>query len=395
MKSRFTYCILFIGILSNLIGQTNFYIPFRVQDKWGFSDYNGKLLIEAKYDKIDFFYNYNYLSKNIAKVYKDNKVGLIDTSGKYIIPIYAQNLSILRSARQYEDAILVELNNKFGVVNYKNQLIIPLEFDKIQIENDWKKDNRNILVNQWFYYAKKGEEYFKITKEGSKSKIDKSTYLNTIDKDNLFDERDIISGESYNRIKDTEKRKIQQSKDSLIFKNKDLFDSIGTKTYGDYVEVFLKGKVGLVDQIELLNVPKVENLIKPTFDYVSSSNKYSYVTPEFFFLMRNDSSIIYNSDRKGYNMFGSKPDKNVYLKPFAESSFIPYKIEEVERRDFFKISNGNLIGLYNLKKNLIIEPKYKYVEFNYSSVSNPKLWLVGIGNNTGYINENGFEYFVD
>lgn len=393
MKFRITYLLLFLGIFTSLIGQTDSYIPFRVQQKWGFSDFNDKLLIDTKYDKVEFFNKSNFLWKNLAKVYKDNKVGLIDTSGKYIIPIYAQNLTILKSAQKHEDAILIQVSNKYGVVNFKNQLIIALEFDKIQIENDWKKDNRNNLVNQWFYYAEKGEEYFKITKEGIRSKVDKSTYLNSIDKNHPIPK--YVKWEPYNRLSDFEKRKIQQSKDSLIFKNKDLFDSIGTKTYGDYIEVFLKGKVGLVDQMELLYAPRVENCIKPIFDHIIQSNKYANETPEYFFLIRNDSSIIYNSNRKAYFSNETKPNKLEFLKPFAESSFIPYKIEGIVRNNFFNISNGNLFGLYNLEKALIIEPKYKYVEIVNFDMCNTKLWLVGIGSNTGYINENGFEYFIN
>ena len=56
-------------------------------NKWGFSDKNGNMIVDAKYDKVTEFNEYGF-----AAVQKDGKWGSIDKSGKEIIePTYVLN----------------------------------------------------------------------------------------------------------------------------------------------------------------------------------------------------------------------------------------------------------------------------------------------------------------
>ena len=56
-------------------------------NKWGFSDKNGNMIVNAKYDKVTEFNEYGF-----AAVQKDGKWGSIDKNGKEVIePIYVLN----------------------------------------------------------------------------------------------------------------------------------------------------------------------------------------------------------------------------------------------------------------------------------------------------------------
>lgn len=56
-------------------------IPFRKGDKWGFSDKNKKLIIDAKYDEALQFI------EGLAAIKLNDKWGIIDKTGKQVIPL--------------------------------------------------------------------------------------------------------------------------------------------------------------------------------------------------------------------------------------------------------------------------------------------------------------------
>lgn len=58
-----------------------------LNNKWGFSDKNGNMEVDAKYDKVTEFNEYGF-----AAVQKDGKWGSIDKNGKEVIePTYVLN----------------------------------------------------------------------------------------------------------------------------------------------------------------------------------------------------------------------------------------------------------------------------------------------------------------
>jgi|GEM_PF-1463170 len=61
-------------------------VPFRVKDKWGYSDLNGKIKIKPRYDYASFF------DGDYAKAYEGTRTGLINKSGKTIIPFLYREL---------------------------------------------------------------------------------------------------------------------------------------------------------------------------------------------------------------------------------------------------------------------------------------------------------------
>ncbi len=90
-------------------------VPYRLGDRWGYSDRKGQILIGAEYDAAERF------SENRAVVAKNGKYGFIDPSGRVVIPIEYD------SAQEFSNGMaLVSKNEAFGYVNNIGRLIVPL-----------------------------------------------------------------------------------------------------------------------------------------------------------------------------------------------------------------------------------------------------------------------------
>ena len=108
-----------------------------LNSKWGYLDLNGNILIDCKFDEITEF----DIRKN-AIVKFNGKWGVIDDQGKSIIPF--QFDSIVDYSLQH-NLIISIIEDKFGLIDFNNKIIIDHEYDKIEF------DNENVL----FGYAKK------------------------------------------------------------------------------------------------------------------------------------------------------------------------------------------------------------------------------------------------
>lgn len=93
-------------------------IPFRKGDKFGFSDSNKELVIEAKYDDAKPFL------EDIAIVSINKKYGFINRIGKEIIPIKYRFVSSFS-----EGLSSVKLNNKDGFIDKSGKVVIPFKYD--------------------------------------------------------------------------------------------------------------------------------------------------------------------------------------------------------------------------------------------------------------------------
>lgn len=100
-------------------------IPFRKGNKWGFSDGNKKLVIEAKDDETYPF------SEGLAEVrlefvnskFSYSKFGFIDMTGKEVIPIKYE------STQSFSEGLArVKLNSKWGFIDKQGKEVIPLKY---------------------------------------------------------------------------------------------------------------------------------------------------------------------------------------------------------------------------------------------------------------------------
>ena len=95
----------------------------------GVVDTKGKLICPIQYDKIEDFNEFG-----VAKAYRGGNLGIIDKSGKEIVPcIYTFVSAWDRNLTQ------ISLDGKFGLINHKGVVSLPAQYDYIALErlNGW------------------------------------------------------------------------------------------------------------------------------------------------------------------------------------------------------------------------------------------------------------------
>lgn len=103
---------------SNLVKLKNVeYIPTKLDAKFGYTNSDGDILIEPKYDFARVFI------KNVARVKVNDKWGLIDKKGNYIFEPQFDYISTI-----YQDSIAYVVNNNhMGLVDKKGNEILPIK----------------------------------------------------------------------------------------------------------------------------------------------------------------------------------------------------------------------------------------------------------------------------
>lgn len=193
LKTKARFVFLFLMVCISVKGQIDSdFIPYRKGDLFGYSDTNMKILIPPAYTRADFFYN------GMAQVCKGNKYGFINTKGELIIPIeYDYNWE--RPARfgnglglicviQEHGGFLYGYINKSGKVVQKAELFFAENFFKgaafVQTNegaNLLLDSNLHVLksfvqiepVNRDFPPYKSNELYQVICEDGGTGLVDK------------------------------------------------------------------------------------------------------------------------------------------------------------------------------------------------------------------------------
>ena len=91
--------------------------------------------IFTQYSQIEALDNYDgnnniWYEKNVLKVQKDGKYGLIDFNGKEVLNIEYDNISTLKGV---ENSILVEKDNKIGLINSDGKNIVDVNYKEIKM----------------------------------------------------------------------------------------------------------------------------------------------------------------------------------------------------------------------------------------------------------------------
>lgn len=125
-------------------------------NKVGIFHKDGKILIPFEYDAIySSWISYRYLEKefpnteNIFIVEKNGKIGTIDDENNEIIPIIYDGLS--GWVEYGPKAHFVKHNDKYGIISYKGEIIIPIEYDYVGLPQKGviavKKDRKYGVVS--------------------------------------------------------------------------------------------------------------------------------------------------------------------------------------------------------------------------------------------------------
>ena len=111
-------------------------------NKFGYINANGDVLVEPKYQDIYEFKN------GIAKVIKNNKFGYINANGDVLIQPEYQDIY------EFKDGVAkVIKNNKFGYINSNGKELLPCVYAKIETTSSskaayrcYKKIDKNMIA---------------------------------------------------------------------------------------------------------------------------------------------------------------------------------------------------------------------------------------------------------
>jgi hypothetical protein len=127
----------------------DFYITENKNNLNGVYDYNGKNIIPEEYK----FYT---IDKNRIFATKDNKARIIDIQNSENNIDLDERIELIETVRHYsmgENLFqIIKKENKYGIINSKNETIIPIVYDEIKSSQNWryfiiKQKNKIGLIN--------------------------------------------------------------------------------------------------------------------------------------------------------------------------------------------------------------------------------------------------------
>lgn len=200
---------------------------FKQDDKWGYINTSGEVVIQPQFDSIVYGFGYPLLNENVIAIFGlDGKQGAVNQAGKIIIPAQFDDI------RRANDILFVSNDDKVGIYDYQGNMIQPVEFE-FTMFNGFYSDNH------WT-----NENWLSITKNGKVGAIDKR---GNIIVPTEFDDVEIISENTF-KVSKNGKYGIHGI-NNLITPLK--FDYIANSLEGP-TRVKLDGKWGYLDRSDSL-----------------------------------------------------------------------------------------------------------------------------------------------
>ena len=342
------------------------------------------------YDKVEALENYDtdgnvWYEKNILRVEKDGKYGIIDLDGKEIINPQYDNIETLKGM---ENSIIVEKDELKGLINSSGVNIIDTNYKKItNYGEDYKKgyitvdtdkkyglvsySGTEILDNNYEKIEKiYGEDYFVITEKGKQKLIDsneKVVLSKGYDSIKQICSSGIIfvKNNKYGLMDFKGKIKIKAKYDDLKEINTDIFSAKQNKKYG---VIDLKGKTKVKFKFE---------------DVYYNSNAEIYVAED-----KNYKATIMNSEFNT-KLIGILSELNTdkgYIKLKTDDGYKYYnlKFEEKDTVDFYSSNTMFLskkdgkYGFVNKEGNVIVDYEYddatEQNKYGYAAVKKDGKW---------------------
>jgi WG containing repeat len=120
-------------------GESDRLIPFDQDDKVGYKDRNGKIVVPAKFDRLGF--DRGGFDNGLAPVCLNSKCGYIDNTGKIVVPLQFDLV-----ANRFKDGLAwVNIGKKLGYVNKTGKLVIPARYGPASIGKGVCNDVRPCL----------------------------------------------------------------------------------------------------------------------------------------------------------------------------------------------------------------------------------------------------------
>lgn len=110
--------------------------------KGGYINRDGKVVIPARYDFVDWFEKKIAFVGNLNPTDSNLYYGVIDKTGEFIIPCQFDNFEL----RYPEDIYFVSKDGKTGAMNLDAKLIVPIEYENEDIVDDFEVNSVNYIL---------------------------------------------------------------------------------------------------------------------------------------------------------------------------------------------------------------------------------------------------------
>jgi hypothetical protein len=160
------------------IAQYRFGLKITKDKKKGFTDKTGKVIIPPLYDDVDSFYESGM--DHFIKVKLGEKVGVINLKNETIIPV---NFEWIGEENGFFKVVTPEPNRKFGLYSKTGKLIVPAEYNGIR--NSETQDSKITVLrkddNSYNFLNQKSEFIFPQNISGYDYVLDQEKLLNPLD----------------------------------------------------------------------------------------------------------------------------------------------------------------------------------------------------------------------
>ena len=324
-------------------------------------EYKTKVINDKKeelfkeFDKVESIENFDskqniWYEKNLLRVAKNGKYGLIDLEGKTVLTCEYDSILTLKSV---EDNLIVKKDNKTGVVNNVGQIIVPIEYKDVKILKEGYKN-----------------EYIIVDESGNSGVI--STSGTVIIEPKYQDIKYINSNEIY-AAKIDGKWNLINKKSEILNSNYDDY----TYLKGDYVIVQKNGKYGII-------TTSGEVKIEPTYE------ELRYAFSVYYIAKLNSKYGIINTDNTSlisleYLSMNYWEEKDIIIADKTETETVIFDSNLTEK----------LRGLFVYENNYIkarIDGQDKYYTYKFEEKQTKDI----LTKNTLFVSKKDGKYgFVD
>ena len=358
----FQYDTIYTGIKSSPINRKKLPVNYTVSNqyvnsftlfkngKYGLADIAGKIVLEPEFDEI----TYDNLRK-LYRVRKDKKIGVyFEASGFKTDVVYDR---ISTDGAQYVTLIK---DNKWGIIDYSGNVILPIEYDKATVMGFNKgfnvtkngksgiTDNKGNITIPTVYdeintFTFKYDNLYIVTQNNKKGVIDKqNNIIVPIEYDHLFDREDYI----------------------VVIKNDKhgLYSPEGVMVAAPQYDWIARSET----QKSKLLFPKKDGL----YGVIGANNTMIY-EPRF-----TDIGYLHNQDMlinpfnagKSYRVLEDANGKSGLFEEFAAQTTVPIIYDDIHQK-FETIEETYFIAEKNKKYGIITGTNAVIVPFNYDFIS--------------------------
>lgn len=381
--------------------------------KWAFFSCEGKQLTGFDYDKItEVAYTdriNTYFKKGLCLVQKNGKLGYINSAFKTIVPF--GKFEILEPYQNY--LAIVSKNDKYGVIDTLGNFVLPLEYDFIEHPGHYTRKSKNFIVKKNGKLQLVDENTKPITKlniteyEWDRYRNNKESNRYFILKNDLgfvgaisetgnsripfnYNEIHPFDGKSVAIANINDKYGLIDFEDKVVypFENNDII----TNRFFDFFIVNKSGKFGMVNEKGKVILPFIYQSIEPCF--YDDNERFIVKKDNFYGIIDVEEKIIIPIEYDEIsNWVEYGPDEHYITKNGKKGLIsregvivIPLIYEEilVNNAKLIKVKKNGLFGTVNWNNEIIHNIEYEQILWEWPYLTDKPLDTVYIKKNNSF-----------